>query len=665
MSKVKPSSSILLLFLLFTISQANPTYNYHICSNTSTYNYKPNSTFQSNLNLLFSNLTLNSGTIETGFYKTNINESVYGLFLCRGDLSTEVCQNCVSTATTESPNLYCPSSKRVSIWYEECMLRYSDQPIFSVLDDRSFSPVLYSTQNVTMDVAESDLLPPLSLLLGVLESVNDQAANAINYIGKRFAVGTYSYSFGQNETMNDSNKMNLYAMAECLPDIGRDDCISCLQNATSSLETCCEGRRRIGVRILMPSCSLRYESYLFYNVTSTSPPSSKPGGGRSIFKGGIFVIVVASVLLLITLICFILRKKKKFRQAQEDKLGGDDEDEFTKAELEQYDFETIQTATNNFSKDNKLGEGGFGMVYKGIFINGQDIAVKRLSLMSRQGTREFKNEVLLVAKLQHRNLVKLLGFCLEGGEKMLIYEYVPNRSLDYYLFDPIHREKLNWTTRYKIIKGIARGLLYLHEDSQLRVIHRDLKASNVLLDADMNTKISDFGMARICVADQSQGNTNRIVGTYGYMSPEYAMHGQFSVKSDAFSFGVLILEIISGKKVSSNFQHLDCIGLLNYAWKLWSNGIPLEFVDNALGESYSKKEIIRCMHIGLLCVQEDPEARLSMIDVVLMLNNDDSLSPPSPRQPVSVFRYNSEPNRIEDDKSVSLNKITISEVCPR
>ncbi|KAK0579377.1 hypothetical protein LWI29_025359 [Acer saccharum] len=171
-------------------------------------------------------------------------------------------------------------------------------------------------------------------------------------------------------------------------------------------------------------------------------------------------------------------------------------------------------ASPMFPATNGKKRGGFGEVYKGVLPNGQEIAVKRLSKRSGQGVEEFKNEVVVVAKLQHRNLVRLQGFCLEGEEKILVYEFVPNKSLDYFLFDLEKQRQLDWNTRYKIIGGIARGILYLHEDSRLRIIHRDLKASNVLLDGDMNPKIADFGMARIFGVDQTQGNTNRIVGTY-------------------------------------------------------------------------------------------------------------------------------------------------------
>nr|DAD36526.1 TPA_asm: hypothetical protein HUJ06_007167 [Nelumbo nucifera] len=303
------------------------------------------------------------------------------------------------------------------------------------------------------------------------------------------------------------------------------------------------------------------------------------------------------------------------------------------SDLQLFSFSNIAAATDNFSPANKLGEGGFGPVYKGNLLEGQEVAVKRLSRNSGQGLEEFKNEVLLISKLQHMNLVKLLGCCIQVEEKILIYEYLPNKSLDSFLFDPTRKKLLDWGRRVRIVEGIAQGLLYLHKYSRLRVIHRDLKASNILLDSEMNPKISDFGLARICGQNESEANTKRVVGTYGYMSPEYAMKGIFSVKSDVFSFGVLLLEILSSKKNTSIYNSDRCLNLIEYAWALWNDGRGMELIDSTLHDSTSpNNELLRYVHVTLLCVQQNATDRPTIVEVVSMLGNGTQTLPP-PKQP--------------------------------
>ncbi|XP_009345308.2 G-type lectin S-receptor-like serine/threonine-protein kinase B120 [Pyrus x bretschneideri] len=310
-------------------------------------------------------------------------------------------------------------------------------------------------------------------------------------------------------------------------------------------------------------------------------------------------------------------------------------------ELPLFSFSSIQTATNDFAKANKLGEGGYGPVYKGLLMDGREIAVKRLSEISRQGLEEFKNEVLVICKLQHRNLVRLLGCCIEGEESILIYEYMPNKSLDSFIFDSTKRKLLDWRKRMNIIEGIAQGILYLHKYSRLRIIHRDLKTSNILLDSGMNPKISDFGMARIFADSDTKGKTSRVVGTFGYMSPEYAMGGLFSKKSDVFSFGVILLEIISGKKNIAFFEADDPLNLLGNAWSLWKEGKSNELMDSTLSGSCSSNEGTRCIQVGLLCVQERAMDRPNMSDVVLMLSNETFALPLPKKEPASWSQLSS------------------------
>ncbi|XP_058724540.1 G-type lectin S-receptor-like serine/threonine-protein kinase SD1-1 [Vicia villosa] len=298
-----------------------------------------------------------------------------------------------------------------------------------------------------------------------------------------------------------------------------------------------------------------------------------------------------------------------------------------------FDFSLISNATNHFSESNKLGQGGFGPVYKGILEDELEIAVKRLLKTCEHGEEQFKNEVMLMAKLQHRNLVKLLGCSIHQEEKLLIYEFMPNRSLDYFIFDSTRKKQLDLTKRFQIIDGIARGVLYLHQDSRLRIIHRDLKTSNILLDNDMNPKISDFGLARTFRGDLDESNTNRLMGTYGYMPPEYAVHGSFSIKSDVFSFSVIVIEVISGRKIRNFYDPHRHLNLLGHAWRPWNEAKAQELMDDIFhGTSTTIPcDILKCIHVGLLCVQQIPEQRPNMSSVVLMLNGEKLL--PEPSQP--------------------------------
>ncbi|XVF57845.1 hypothetical protein PTKIN_Ptkin07bG0015200 [Pterospermum kingtungense] len=320
-----------------------------------------------------------------------------------------------------------------------------------------------------------------------------------------------------------------------------------------------------------------------------------------------------------------------------------------------FDYSAIKASTDNFSSNNILGQGGYGVVYKGRLYDGREIAVKRLSDSSMQGDLEFKNEVLLMSKSQHRNLVRLLGFCLEAKERLLIFEFLPNSSLDRLLFNPVRRSELDWDKRHNIITGIARGILYLHEDSQYRIVHRDLKAGNILLDETMNPKIADFGMARLFSVDQTHGATSKPVGTFGYMAPEYIKFGTYSVKTDVYSFGVLVLEIIIGERIGC-FHSEEGDDLVTHAWKSWRRGTVMNMIDPSLKDG-SRMEIMRCIHVGLLCVQENHAKRPTMTSVVLMLSSS-STSLPLPSRPAFV-------DSSMESYQITVNEVSISELDPR
>ncbi|XP_027155828.1 cysteine-rich receptor-like protein kinase 10 [Coffea eugenioides] len=609
-------------FLSFSKRVTSLTFLARSCQNT-TYNPKANSAYSASLNFLLSSLSSNASHTINGFYNStaghNISDKIYGLFLCQGDLSSDICEQCVADASNRILKL-CSDEKTAIVWYDECLLRYSNESMFS-REDASFRINFWSGQNVT----RPDLFNPL--LLNLMNNVTNQAAN--DGSGKKFAV----------EEANFSSFQRLYTLAQCTPDLSSFDCMACLSNAVSNLPSCCYNRQ--GGRVVYPSCNVRYELYRFYNIVTaasnlppllpwSTPSSSKEKGqnSREVVIAIVVPIIVSVFLFFVAL--FLLRRRLRKRSDRVVEATGGSES--LDAESLQYNLNEIQAATNNFSACNRIGEGGSGRVYKGTLHNGQDVAVKRLSTSSLQGFEEFRNEIGLVANLHHRNLVRLLGYCFHGEEKLLIYEFVPNKSLDYFLFDPERQPVLDWSRRYNIIGGLARGLLYLHDDSRLRIVHRDLKASNVLLDESMNPKIADFGYARICAVDQSEGSTSKIAGTYGYMAPEYAMRGQFSVKSDVFSFGVLVLEIISGKRSGSFHESDSAEDLLSYAWKQWRDGTPVALLDRNVGDASSRNEVIQCIHIGLLCVQEDAEQRPNMAAVVLMLNSY-SATMPAPNQP--------------------------------
>ncbi|KAM3749411.1 hypothetical protein ACB098_05G182900 [Castanea mollissima] len=571
-----------LLALLWDLAYADPPHSN--CSTTG--NDAVNSPFDNNLNdILYS---LSSKASITKFYNTstgNDTNRVYGLYMCLDYASQDILK-------------LCPSTTEAIVWEETCQLRYSNKSFFGILDTNISQPEEFkSIVNVT------------------LNKLANQAA--FKLLANMYATGEAAF---QGKT--------IYALVQCTRDLSANDCNLCLQSATIDILS-----YSVGARLLSRSCFLRYELYPFYGDTSNSSGSS-----LEVAKGGIglviIIVTVAPACLAVILLGSYIYCHRRNKNGNKNIILDFHHRHFLRRyESKSQEFPLFNLATNNFCDLNKLALGGFGPVYKGILSDGKD-----------QGLEEFKNEVLLIMKLQHKNLVRLLGFCVEGEEKLLVYELMPNSSLDVILFDPRKRAQLNWRRR-------LRACL----DSRLRIIHRDLKASNVLLDYDMNPKISDFGMARTFVGSESEANTTTIVGTYGYMAPEYAMEGLYSIKSDVFSFGVLLLEIIAGKRNASFHQSKRAPNLLEYALEL--------IMDPLLIDSFNRDEFLRYVHIGLLCVQEDACDRPTMSAVVVMLKSE-SVTLSQPERPAFSMGTFTD-NGITGLKCRSVYGLSISNIEPR
>ncbi|KAM0869990.1 hypothetical protein ACQ4PT_040314 [Festuca glaucescens] len=579
--------------------------------------FKANSKYQANLNHVAAMLP-NKASASAKLFATAAAgvapDRVWAMGLCRGDSDAASCFACLTQGFQDLPN-DCSYDKEATIYYDACILHYSDARVLSAADtglsaDTYAQPFLV---NITSDQARFNRI--------VADLMNATAEYAAYNSTRRFATGEADF---------DQEFPKVYSLAQCTPDQTPAQCRECLAGIiASTLADFFEND--LAPRALWVNCNYRYEvgglgvGGPFYNgpamvrLASSPPavpaPASAPAPAPAVHP----------------------EIEPPPPPTAGDPMHSGKAEDIEMVDSMQIDVSTLRAATVDFAESNKLGEGGFGAVYKGVLPNGDEIAVKRLSQNSTQGVEELKNELALVAKLKHKNLVRLVGVCLEQQERLLVYEFVPNRSLDLILFDAEQRELLGWGRRHKIINGIARGLQYLHEDSELKVVHRDLKASNILLDAEMRPKISDFGLARIFERDQTQAVTNRVIGTHGYMAPEYAMRGNYSVKSDAFSFGVMVVEIVTGRKNNHSYASQKNGDLVTTVWEHWEAGTLTELVDPCMGGSFPVGDVLRCIQVGLLCVQGDPVARPIMSSVVMMLGSD-TVSLQAPSKPVLFTR---------------------------
>uniref|UniRef100_A0A0E0AKZ5 Uncharacterized protein n=1 Tax=Oryza glumipatula TaxID=40148 RepID=A0A0E0AKZ5_9ORYZ len=562
-------------------------------------NVTGNSAFDRNLGLLAAALAANAsaagapGGYAEGAAGAAPDQVIYALALCRGDVNASACRACVEAAFVDAKDV-CPGG--ISLYEDACLIRFTGQSFMDFL-----RPDKWQVSQMTFNP-------------------------------------------------------KIYGFAQCVPVLTPEQCKECLRSLHDNAKAVYMGNSLRWVGMYSVWCRLMYSVRLFYGGRATLQLSAPPppavetpaeaGAGKKKSAAGVAAGLACSVLVLLILSAFAFVRFKRRTKAVE---ADHPLKKITRAQCMIFDLPTLQEATENFSENNKLGEGGFGSVYK------------------------LHNEVLLLAELQHKNLVRLHGFCLHQGETLLVYEYIKNGSLDNLLFDINRGNALNWEQQYNIILGIAKGILYLHEDSSLRIIHRDLKSNNILLGEDMEPKIADFGLARLLGEGHTHTRTTRVVGTFGYMAPEYAIDGNVSTKIDIFSFGVLVLEIVTRRRNCNSDDH-DLVNLLSDVWNCWTKGTVSQMIDQSL-HGYSQSQALRCIHIALLCVQSDPNDRPQISSVIFMLTRQNmELQPPA--QPAFFFgggSASSSPSfgqrsyvydRCGFD-NISVNGVTLTEPYPR
>ncbi|CAA2995935.1 cysteine-rich receptor kinase 2 [Olea europaea subsp. europaea] len=515
----------------------------------------------------------------------------YGLAQCYDDLSLSDCVLCYAEMRTILPQCFPNNGGR--IFLDGCFMRVQNYSF----DQEYAGPI---------DTAVCDNRTQKS------SAFQNSARQAVV---QAVSAAPNNNGFARAQVPVSRTNESAYVLANCWRTLSASSCRACLQNASASILGCLpwsEGR------VLNTGCFVRYSETNFLNPI----PRNGSSRGKVI---GIVVSVASAVLVLIVgaVIGFYIWNHKTIEKKRK---GSSDAEKLVRTLHDSslnFKYSTLEKATASFDEANKLGQGGFGTVYKGVLQDGREIAVKRLFYNNKHRAGDFYNEVNIISSVEHKNLVRLLGCSCSGPESLLVYEFLPNKSLDLFIFDPSKGKALNWEKRYEIIIGTAEGLVCLHENTNTRIIHRDIKASNILLDSRLRAKIADFGLARTFQADKSHIST-AIAGTLGYMAPEYLAHGQLTEKADVYSFGVLLLEIVTGRQNNRSKEAEYSESLISIAWDHFQQRIVDELFDpNLMLHNYHnidvKNEILRVVHVGLLCTQEIPSLRPSMSKALQML----------------------------------------------
>ncbi|TVU34106.1 hypothetical protein EJB05_15934, partial [Eragrostis curvula] len=580
---------------LTTTTQADPraTLVCEFCNKTIAAG--PGAVWANNFVVAFDNL--HSDLEQQGYGITSVGQdpiTYYGLVQCLEDLSKVDCTLCYSEIRSLLPKCYPEIGGR--IYLDGCFMRYANYSFFDEFTD-SLDTSVCSFRNLS-----SDQRGFISAVNTVLSNVTSLAIKS----NKGFAVTSVSRS----------PKLAAYALAQCWQNLNTSSCAACLSSAAASVAKCAPAEEG---RALFAGCFIRYSTTPFWNSRdSTASFSSR----KHIVLWTILSSSIGIVLLL--LVSVSIWKNKKARKARERSLRGLYGSELPiriSQSCLNFSYKDLKKGTGGFSLDNKLGQGSNGTVYKAVLAGGDEVAAKRLFLNTKQCIDQFFNEVDVISQMRHKNLVKLLGCSVDGPESFLIYEYHFNRSLDLFLFAEDQNMLLDWLQRFDVILGIAEGLCYLHEESETRIIHQDIKASNVLLDHKLKPKITDFGLARVLCGDRTHLTTG-IAGTVGYMAPEYVVHGHLTEKADVYSFGVLVIEIVTGRRCCGSTGSHSGHSLLAEVCHNYKANTTEKVIDAILQrEQGALEEVTRVVEVGLLCAQADPDERPPMSRVVELLRD--------------------------------------------
>ncbi|MED6173852.1 hypothetical protein PIB30_063562 [Stylosanthes scabra] len=543
----------------------------------------------------------NQSTRKNDYFGTSHNvmggDSVYGLFQCRRYLSNTDCATCVDAAAADI--LTCSGAVSAHIVYDGCFLRYGPYSFYSdtVRDASGIVCGNQTSKGETNDFSEEAKEVLNKLQMATPRIPNHYAATKTTLVGGGA----------------------IYAIAQCVETVSQNGCHDCLNLGFNNIQGCLP---YIDGREYDAGCFMRYSQKPFFDGNQTIDITPFLDKGHSRKKLYLLIFGVLGGVALMIMIFFALyhlyskHGLKKTMTVPKGEISGATK---LKAPIN-YKYNDLKAATNNFSEENRLGGGGFGNVYKGTLKNGKVIAVKKLFTgQLNKKDDDFETEVKFLSNVHHRNLVRLLGFSNKGQDRVIVYEYMTNGSLDKFLFGFETGKKkgycLNWKQRYDIALGTARGLAYLHEEFYVSIIHRDIKSSNILLDDKLQPIIADFCLARFLASDQSKLKT-KFAGTLGYTAPEYAIHGQLSPKVDTYSYGIVVLEI---------------------AWELYEKGKHMELVDKKLdANEYDLEEVKRVIEIGLMCTQASAAKRPKMSEVVVLLTSKAQLDHLQPSIPVFV-----------------------------